>query len=205
MPDYKITVDFDLYSFSSPKHTISHLIHTHGAPRAYVEIGLLEGGTLFWLSDIMKELHPSTKLYGIDPHIGSDDISQENFEPHKEHFDYNLSIHDNPNLEYIQKKSEDGLIDLINRGVVADLIYIDGDHKSSTVLTDLTLSFKLLSVGGIILCDDTLLWKYTDKNGKSAVQESPRLAVESFIACNWQNITPVRIPNTSQTAFRKIC
>lgn len=201
---YKISYDFNVNPRCGPRNTILYLIQHNGIPKTYIEIGLLEGSTFFWMSDLMYQLYPQAAIYGIDPHVGSDDI-HDDFTMFSDNFNYNLSVHNNPNCEYIKKKSEDGLLDLINRGVSSDLIYIDGDHKSNTVLTDLVLSFKLLTVGGIIVCDDTMTWKYHDKNGKAAVQDSPRLAVESFIACNWSNIEPIAIPNSGQTAFRKIC
>ena len=109
----------------------------------------------------------------------------------------------NKNITYIPKHSTDGLIELINDNVQAELIYIDGDHKASEVLADLVLSWKLLRVGGVILCDDTTTWRYTDKNGTQSAQMSVRMAVEMFIQCNWQKLNILSLPDGTPTAFIK--
>jgi predicted O-methyltransferase YrrM len=127
----------------------------------------------------------------------------EDFNVIKQNFLDNLATNKNNNITYIQKHSTDGLIDLINNNVKAEFMYIDGDHKASEVLTDLVLAWKILQVGGIILCDDTTTWRYTDKNGTQAAQMSVRMAVEMFIQCNWHKLNILNIPDGSQTAFIK--
>jgi cephalosporin hydroxylase len=128
----------------------------------------------------------------------------EDFNVIQQNFAYNLAAHPAKNVTYIQKHSKHGLIDLINMGVKAELIYIDGDHKAAEVLTDLVLAWELLNVGGIMLCDDTTTWKYKDINGTQSSQMSPRLAVETFIQCNWHKLNVLSIPDGAQTAFIKI-
>lgn len=199
---YKFTMDFNYGG--GAKQNIGHIINKFGVPNTIVEIGVFEGGTTFWLSDELVKYNTNTKIYAVDPHVGSNDMS-ENPVDVQSNFAHNLSVNTNKNVEYIRKYSEDGLIELINRGVRPELIYIDGDHKSAEVLTDLVLSFKLLVTGGVILCDDTGDWQYTDSNGTTAAQMSPRMAVEMFMACNWHKLKPLALPNTGQTAFIKTC
>jgi len=43
---------------------------------------------------------------------------------------------------------------LADRGVVADLIYIDGSHEAGDVYQDLTLYWEVLRPGGVLLADD---------------------------------------------------
>jgi cephalosporin hydroxylase len=197
---YKITWDMT----PNAMQNINYIIQNNGVPNTIIEVGVYEGHTTFTMSDTYSQYNPNLKIYGIDPHEGSIDILEDPEILHN-NFIYNMNVCKQKNVEYIRKYSEDGLIDLINQGVQAEFIYIDGDHTSSTVITDLVLCWKLLVKGGIILCDDTGDWKYTDKNGISSVQMSPRLAVESFIQCNWHKLEIIRIPNMGQTAFRKIC
>jgi hypothetical protein len=33
---------------------------------------------------------------------------------------------------------------------------------------------------------------------------SPRMAIEMFIACNWEKLEPIELPHSGQTAFMKI-
>lgn len=186
------------------KENIGHIIQNNGVPNTIIEIGVFEGGTTFWLSDELTKFNPNLKIYAIDPHVGSNDMSEDPIEVYN-NFIHNLNKNTHKNVEYIRKHSENGLIDLINKGVTAEMIYIDGDHKASEVLTDLVLSFKLLVTGGIIICDDAVDWQYKDKNGTVSAQMSPRMAIEMFIQCNWHKIQPIALPNTGQTGFRKIC
>jgi len=197
---YKVTWDMT----PNAMQNIDHIIRSNGIPNTIIEVGVYEGHTTFTMSDLYSQYNTNLKIYGIDPHVGSIEILEDPETLHN-NFIHNMNECKQKNVEYIRKYSEDGLIDLINRGVKAEFIYIDGDHTASTVITDLVLCWKLLVTGGIMLCDDTGDWKYTDKNGTSSVQMSPRLAVESFITCNWHKLEIIRIPNMGQTAFRKIC
>lgn len=183
---------------------IDHIIQNNGVPNNIVEIGCYEGHTTVTMSDRYTQFNPNLKIYAIDPHQGSVEILEDPKDL-QNNFIHNINVCKHKNIEYIQKYSEDGLIDLINRNVSPEFIFIDGDHHASTVMSDLTLSFKLLMQGGIILCDDATTWKYVDKNGTASAQMSPRMAIESFIACYWHKIEIIRLPNMSQTAFRKIC
>lgn len=199
---YKFTMDFN-YS-GGAKQNISHIIKANGVPNTIIEIGVFEGGTTFWLSDELTPYNPKLKIYAVDPHVGSNDMSEKPEDVYA-NFIHNLNVNKNKNIDYIRKHSENGLIDLINNDVKAELIYIDGDHRASEVLTDLVLSFKLLVNGGIIICDDAIDWQHTDTNGTKSAQMSPRMAIEMFIQCNWHKIIPIALPNTGQTGFRKIC
>lgn len=199
---YKFTMDFNYGG--GAKENIGHIIRNSGVPTTIIEVGVFEGGTTFWLSDELTKYNPALTVYAVDPHVGSSDMSENPADVHA-NFLHNLNANTNKNVEYIRKHSEDGLIDLINRGVKAELIYIDGDHRASEVLTDLVLSFKLLVKGGIIICDDATDWQYKDANGTVSAQMSPRMAIEMFIQCNWHKIVPISLPNSGQTGFRKIC
>lgn len=198
---YKKTMDFNCGGGSYTNMT--HLFQTYGIPNTYIEVGVFEGSTLFWVSDVCTPHNNNIKLYAIDPHVGSNDM-HDDFNLVKENFTHNLSVNQNQNVTYISKFSQDGLIDLINQKVEAELIYIDGDHKASEVLTDLVLAWKLLKVGGVILCDDTTTWRFTDSNGTESAQMSVRMAVEMFIQCNWHKVRLLRLPDATQTAFIKI-
>lgn len=197
---YKITWDMTPNNMIN----INHIFQRNGVPNTIVEIGCYEGHTTVTMSDRFSSYNPNLKIYAIDPHVGSVEIEEDPEHIHK-NFMHNINVCKQKNIEYIRKHSEDGLIDLINQGERPEFIFIDGDHRAGTVIADLVLSFKLLVQGGIILCDDATDWKYTDKNGTSAAQMSPRMAIESFINCHWHNIEIIQLPNMSQTAFRKIC
>lgn len=197
---YRLSVDFNCAGGSFTN--ISYLINLYGIPRTICEIGVYEGSTTFWMADNISPHNNNLAIYAIDPHDTSADLTVD-LKGVKDNFVYNLTQNSYKNVEYINKPSEDGLIDLINRDVKCDLIYIDGDHRASGVLTDLVLAWKVLNVGGVILCDDTTTWKFVDKNKTASNQMSPRLAVETFIQCNWHKLSILSLPDGTQTAFIK--
>lgn len=197
---YKYTMNFS--ADGCTYDNMMHVLRTYGVPKTYIEVGLYEGATVFWLADILERFG-DYKIYAIDPHEGSVDLDSVDFNKIKETFAHNMNVK-KFNIEYMQEYSTPALFKLINSGIKADLIFIDGDHRAAQVLTDIVISWELLNIGGVIICDDSTDWKYTDKNNTSAVQMSPRLAVESFISCNWHKLDIVKLPNSSQTAFRKI-
>jgi predicted O-methyltransferase YrrM len=199
---YRFTVNFQ--SDNRTTTNIVELVKTYGIPSAIIEVGAYEGYTTFWLSDILTEHNKDLKIYAVDPHVGSIELTDVNFNEIQSNFTHNLNANIHKNVEYVQKFSKDGLVDLINKGVKAELIYIDGDHRASTVLTDLVLSWELLKLGGVIICDDSVSWKYKDKHGTASPHMSPRMAIEMFIACNWEKIEPIELPHSGQTAFMKI-
>lgn len=195
----------NFYADDSFYQNIIHIIKNYGIPKNIIEIGVYEGLATFWLSDTINEIDKNinAKIYAIDPHAGSEDLKDKDFNVIKNNFLYNLSICKN-NVEYIQKYSTEALLYLIQKNVKVDLIYVDGDHRASQVLTDLVLAWELINVGGMILCDDSTDWKYKDANKFASAQLSPRMAIESFIQCNWHKLDIVKLPNSSQTAFVKI-
>ena len=198
---YKFTMDFNCGRGACVN--ISHLINTYGVPNTIVEVGVFEGSTTFWVSDELTKYNKNLKIYAIDPHASSIDLPDDLNLVHK-NFIHNIQECKNKNVEYMRKHSEFALMDLINNEVKAELIYIDGHHRASEVLTDLVLSWKILVKGGVILCDDASVWKYTDQNGTTSAQMSPKMAVDAFIQCNWHKLNIVHIPDMSQTAFIKL-
>lgn len=198
---YSFSMDFNCGAGAYTN--ITHLVNTYGVPNTVIEVGVYEGSTTFWICDMLTPHNKNLTIYAIDPHIGTTDII-EDFNKVQQNFSHNLNVCPHKNINYIQKDSSDGLIDLINQGIEAELIYIDGDHKASGVLSDLVLSWQLLKVGGVILCDDTTTWKYRDSTGSYTNQMSPRLAVETFIQCNWHKLNILSMPDGTQTAFMKI-
>ena len=198
---YTFTIDFN--NDKGTYNNISNIINKFGIPNTIIELGVFEGRTTLWMSDVLSQHNPNLKIYAIDPHEISHDLVQD-IKGVKETFLDNLQQNEASNIEYINKPSTQGLLDLINQGVKAEFIYIDGDHRASTVLSDLVLAYELLVPGGVILCDDATDWQYVDEHGNKAAQLCPRMAIEAFIQCNWHNIKPLQLPYNCQTGFVKL-
>lgn len=187
------------------QRSVQQLIGMYGPPKTVIEIGCFEGLTTFGLTEIMVQQNPSYKHYAIDPYDMSDDLPLDVLNEAGQLFMSNLEeFKYKDNVEFIHDTSWNGLLKLLHRGVKADLIYIDGDHRAETVLNDLVLAFGLLDVGGVILCDDCVSWKHQDSEKKYNLQSSPKLAVDNFIQCNWDKVEVLTLNNGYQTAFRKV-
>jgi predicted O-methyltransferase YrrM len=181
---------------------VNSIFKSFGVPNSIIEIGTYEGRTTWFITDSYSNLLPKMDIYCIDPHDTSYDLTTD-LKVVKENFLHNLSVCKNKNIHYINKTSDDGLLELISKNVKAQFIFVDGDHRGSTVLSDLVLAFKLLEVGGIILCDD-VNWRHPETSSiMDSPNMSPRMAVENFIQVNWHRVRVINLPHPGQTAFIK--
>jgi cephalosporin hydroxylase len=197
----KYTVMFHEFT----QRSVQQLIGMYGPPKTVIEIGCFEGLTTFGLTEMMVQQNPKYKHYAIDPYDMSDDLPLDVLNEADQLFMSNLEeFKYKDNVEFIHDTSWNGLLKLLHRGVKADLIYIDGDHRAETVLNDLVLAFGLVDVGGVILCDDCVSWKHQDSEKRYNLQSSPKLAVDNFIQCNWDKVEVLTLNNGYQTAFRKL-
>ena len=170
-------------------------------PSKVLEVGTFEGAYTFWLADNYK-----LTVDTVDPFDGTVyNVSKEDFNFVYNNFKHNLDMcvnKDNVTLH------NDNSYDVLKRMTdIFDFIYVDGSHIASNVLEDLVLSFKLLKKGGIMLMDDATAWKYRDQLTKEVshdIGHAPRLAVDSFIHCNWADIKVINLPAGNQVAIQKL-
>lgn len=198
---YKFTVVFHDHL----QESFTSIINRYGYPEKTVEIGAFEGHTCINMVNMANSLKIDYKHIVIDPYDESADLRTDVVQDAFKMFEHNIKVCDNPDsIEFIRKKSFDGLIDLHSRGEKVDFVYIDGDHRAATVLEDIVLSFRLLKIGGILLCDDAHTWVHIDGNGVKNVQQSPKMAIDSFIHCNWDKIELLDLPKGYQVGIRKL-
>lgn len=190
----KFTVRFHDHVITSVESICRQL----GFPKTVIEIGVFEGETTFKMSEVLSRKVEGYKHYAIDPFDISADLPEENISSTKEIFLNNLKESQSGLIEFMNMKSFDALIDLRNRGVKADLIYVDGDHRAPEVLQDAVLGFELLNIGGVMLFDDSVVWRY-----KGDITNSPKIAVDNFIQCYWDRLEVLEIPNGYQLAIRR--
>jgi hypothetical protein len=177
---------------------MQRIIEEYGVPKVTVEIGCFEGETTFNLAHLLKQRYPLYKHYAIDPFNESDDLPLEKVQEVKQRFLDNLKEVTDDTVEFLHMKSFDGLVDLYKRGVKADLVYVDGDHRAPEVLQDAILGFELLNKGGIMLFDDCVSWRF-----HKDITHSPKIAVDNFIQCYWNRLEVIEMPTGYQTAIRK--
>ena len=135
-------------------------------------------------------------------------ITQDLFDQVEQNWLYNLSkCKHKDKIVFYKNYSFNILSTFVNENKMFDFICIDGSHKASTVLEDLTLSFKLLNYNGIMLIDDAVEWQARDYNTNKIIDDAtltPKLAVDSFIQIYKKEIEIVDIPKKNQVAIRKI-
>lgn len=123
----------------------------------YLEVGVYKGQSACLVMDRYLEMGGHATL--IDPRDYS--IPEENLKNHTGSF------------TYIQDHSYNILPRLHPDGQY-QLVYIDGDHRADAVYRDLEDSWRLVTKGGIVICDDYERDLYEVKSGVDAfLQETP--------------------------------
>jgi predicted O-methyltransferase YrrM len=146
-----------------------------------LEVGCFEGRATTWLLDNILT-HKDAKITCIDTFEGGIEhgtIAKVDFEPIKERFNENIKeVKEKVNI--IEGYSLDCLrfisSPLHEEFEPYDIVYIDGSHQAVDVLQDITLSWPLMKVGGIMILDDYMWDAYPDPT------LNPRLAIDSFLS-----------------------
>jgi hypothetical protein len=197
------TAYYDMDPDNIKLNNFEYIFNKVSLPGIVVEVGCYYGKTTGALVHRIVPQVPSMQYHAIDPFDTSIDVGEDLEEIYQMFIKSLNSFPYKDNIIFHREKSFDALVKLRNNKISPQLIYIDGDHTAGVVLSDLVLSFDILAPGGMIVCDDSISWKYKDKNGNEDPQMSPRMAVESFIMCNWSKIEPFSLPSGHQTAFIK--
>ena len=179
------------------KSSFSRILQEVIVPKVTIEIGVFEGETTFNIANLLVPRNPKYKHYAIDPFTASENLKQDVVDKAKKQFISNML--EFSQVELIEKPSFDGLLELHQRGIKADFIYVDGSHFAKDVLSDAVLGFELLNLGGVMLFDDAVSWRYGEH-----IQDSPKIAVDSFIQCNWNRLRILEMPGGYQTAIKRV-
>jgi predicted O-methyltransferase YrrM len=73
-----------------------------------------------------------------------------------------------------------------------DLVFVDGSHQASDVLTDLVLGYDLCKIEGTIICDD-YLWSM-EPAGKQDPLNMPKQAIDAFSTIFMRKIKQISAP-----------
>jgi predicted O-methyltransferase YrrM len=189
-------MDFSVVFHAHIKSSIDRILRETIIPKSVIEIGVFEGQTTVNLANLLLQHTPQLKYYAIDPFLASENLVQEVVNAAKQKFVANIKSV--PSIEFINKTSFQGLLELHQRNVTVDFIYVDGSHFAKDVLCDAVLGFELLNKDGVMLFDDAVSWRYGTK-----IQDSPKIAVDGFIASNWDRLKVIEMPNGYQVAIQK--
>jgi predicted O-methyltransferase YrrM len=199
--------DHDWFSVNVPN--IKNLsLGNEEAEIKILEIGAFEGRSTVFLADHFKKATITT----IDTWDGSpehEDNPEINFKSAKENFDYNIGFHKD-RIKPIQGKSFDVLMDLYKSGETFNFVYIDGAHDAVSVNSDLILSFSMMTVGGLLYCDD-YYWGFNEKHynnhkktSTNFVFDSPKLGIDSFVNVYANKLRPVLGLTNTSSCFVKV-
>ena len=154
----------------------------------FLEIGLGEGETTFWMLDNILT-HPSSSMVGFDVFVG----------PLKDRFYKNLEVSGWANkIQIFLQRSQEKLMDLPPNSF--DIIYVDGSHLAPDVLTDAVLSWPLLKTGGLLIFDDYLM--ATIPPGPDRLPENSAKLVHYGTAFLPMELNPRVAADAFVTAFR---
>jgi predicted O-methyltransferase YrrM len=133
----------------------------------YLEIGSFEGGSAIYISNRFQ----SSQIFCVDNWVKTEDgYGNLDFSHVEKNFDFNIS--NCTNIKKIKETSDNFF--LINNQYF-DAIYIDGYHKGNQVFKDCVNAWKILNIGGILVCDD-YIWDHYIK-----LEENPCFAVNQFL------------------------
>jgi hypothetical protein len=194
-----------IFNFHWADATIENAKSFLESPQNCLEIGTFEGKFSIWLVENYR-----CNLTTIDPYsmkeYNYDDITQEMMDQVEYTAKRNISNCVFP-IECIKGRSINVLCDLISQNKKYDFIYVDGSHKATNVIEDLVLSYNLLEKNGIMLIDDSTVWKCShpltgevDQN----ILSSPRISVDYFIHLYWENIEVIKLPDYRQVGIKKL-
>jgi hypothetical protein len=167
------------------EHVFAHM--PKGALRI-LEIGSFEGRSACMIIDNLFPDHPGSVIECVDV-----------WQYKKQHdlFDENIGWH--PQVKKHQGRSLSYLVHqfIHNDGQpIYDLIYIDGSHIASDVLTDAVMAWPLLKTGGCMVMDD-YPWKHPEGDWIP-----PKPAIDAFAHCFSDTAQTLKIE--WQAYFKKI-
>lgn len=183
---------------NTTKGTWDQLIPTID-PHKYLEIGAYEGASICFIIDTIAPKHP-IHVFAVDTWEGGVEHNKDEMPEVEQRFDKNLSIamsnypEDQVHLTKLKGYSDDVLISTLAAGYnnYFDLVYVDGSHMATDVLSDAILAFKLTKVGGHIIFDD-YFWRMQLQDGRILNGSFTKLAIDAFINIYFEKIEMVRI------------
>lgn len=130
-----------------------HLV-PRGPVRSYVESGVYEGASLLWVFENL--LTTDGYAVGIDPFVPKRRQHLEATAAVQERCRRNLAgAVSTGRLELIERRSQDVLLEwCAAKHAPLDVVFLDGEHEAVPCLEDMVCAWRLLRVGGVLICDD---------------------------------------------------
>lgn len=139
-------------------------------PTTIIEVGTWLGASTLHMADLTRsrenglEVLPPATIYCVDTWLGGADheMNAETTIPRllgypQLYYQFLANINASPHAGRVipvPQTSTTGAIMLEARGIVADLVYVDGSHEMGDVYQDLRSYWRLLRSGGVMFGDD---------------------------------------------------
>lgn len=147
------------------------LIPMSDKPLSMLEIGCFEGrSTLWFLQNILR--HKDSRITVVDTFKGDTQQKAMGVETEGMRERFSENVKDYSKVSVWEGDSKEILKTMDDE---FDIIYIDGSHYQIDVLRDMVLSFDLLKLGGVMICDDYRMVFNSDD-----VYNKPAIAIEAF-------------------------
>src|SRR6266852_6651558 len=177
--EYEFTIDWFSHHIPTWEPLLAGL-----KPARILEIGSFEGrSTCYLIETCSRTTH--IEICCVDTWEGGIEHDKKTMPEVERRFDHNVAIAKKRAslgavVKKLKKKSVAALAEILSSNKPPfDLIYVDGSHQASDVLTDSIMAFQLLRVGGVMIFDD-YLWC-----PQPAVEQDtlnlPKAAIDSFI------------------------
>jgi predicted O-methyltransferase YrrM len=177
-------------------HLLKRIAWKADEPKTVIEVGSYEGSSAYWIMANMLR-SPESRLYCIDAWEG--DGAQARYELFMRNID---ELPARGQIEVMRDWSHKALLKLLQDGVRADLLYIDGSHAAPDVLRDMVLGFELVKPGGFMIGDD-YLWA-DPRFGGQHVLGRPKVAIDAFTTIYGDKLKIVFGMPNNQTYFQKL-
>lgn len=189
---------FELNNVKNSFNSLKQLVDVN-KQLTIIEVGCFEGrSTCYFLDNYLK--HNKSLMYCIDTFEGSEEHSKNEKKNIYDKFVNNIQTRKNHENVIIKKGfSFDKLCELKLNNIKADIIYIDGSHNASDVLSDLVLAWNCCKINGFIICDD-YLW-VVDNN---VIFKNPKIAIDNFINVYFDKLQIINGWTNYQVCFKKL-
>ncbi len=163
--DYVTPNERQWFQFLEPLRGQPHL--------RYLEIGIYEGRSLFWILENILT-HPTSTAYAIDPF----DLLTFELQGTKELFVSNLMKAPRKNQVKFFNSFSHKILNEFDRDFF-DLAYVDGSHDAEAVELDLEQTTPLLKKGALLMIDD-----YGYRPPPESQIQPPKLGIDRFMMKN---------------------
>lgn len=150
-------------------------------PTKGMEVGVFEGrSTLAFLERFLQ--HPDSIIVAVDRF---DDVWQDQF--FHANLGHLIATPERPNKVHVRKGDSFDVLTALyvemasERQEAFDFIYLDASHYTWDVFSDLAVSFRLLKVGGVLICDDYEYQPYPKTPRVEWIV--PKRAIDAFETC----------------------